>query len=103
MKNLILRLIFAATVLAQAIGAFAATLGGVDALVFTGGVGENSAEIRRRVCEPLGFLGIELDPDSNEHLRCDAVIAAKSKVRVLIIEAREDLSMLHDVLEVLGR
>ena len=88
----------------QAIGAYAATLGGIDALVFTGGVGENSAEIRRRTCERLGFLGIELDGAGNEQKRCDADIAtAASKVRVLILEAREDLSMLHDVLAVLGK
>jgi acetate kinase len=86
----------------QAIGAYAATLGGIDALVFTGGVGENSAEIRRRVCETLGFLGIELNAAANENSRCDADIAA-AKVRVLMIEAREDLSMLREVLEVLGR
>jgi acetate kinase len=86
----------------QAIGALAATLGGIDVLVFTGGVGENSAEIRRRACERLGFLGIELDAAANEHKHCDADISA-GKVRVLILEAREDLSMLHDVLEVLGR
>ena len=44
-----------------AIGAFAAALGGLDTLVFSGGIGENSPEVRRRVCEGLGFLGIALD------------------------------------------
>jgi acetate kinase len=86
----------------QTIGAYAATLGGIDVLVFTGGVGENSAEIRRRICDRLGFLGIDLDRTANEQKRCDADIAtAASKVRILILEAREDLSMLHDVMEVL--
>jgi acetate kinase len=51
---------------AQEIGAFAAVLGGVDALVFTAGIGENSAEIRRRICEASTWLGIELDAEANE-------------------------------------
>ncbi len=50
---------------AKEIGALAAVLGGVDALVFTAGIGENSAEIRRRICEASAWLGIELDADAN--------------------------------------
>ena len=88
----------------QAIGALSATLGGIDVLAFTGGVGENAVEIRSRTCERFGFLGIELDGAANEREKCDADIATKgSKVRVFIIEAREDLSMLHEVLDVLGK
>jgi acetate kinase len=51
---------------AKEIGALAAVLGGIDALVFTAGIGENSAEIRRRICEASAWLGIELDPASND-------------------------------------
>jgi acetate kinase len=50
---------------AKEIGALAAALGGIDALIFTAGIGENSAEIRRRICESSAWLGIELDPDAN--------------------------------------
>ena len=50
---------------AKEIGALAAVLGGIDALVFTAGIGENSAEIRRRICEASAWLGIELDQDAN--------------------------------------
>ncbi len=50
---------------AKEIGALAAVLGGLDALVFTAGIGENSAEIRRRICEASAWLGIELDADAN--------------------------------------
>ena len=50
---------------AKEIGALAAVLGGVDGLVFTAGIGENSAEIRRRICEASAWLGIELDRDAN--------------------------------------
>jgi acetate kinase len=49
----------------KTIGAFAAALGGVDALVFAGGIGENSPTIRARICDGLGFLGVEIDPDRN--------------------------------------
>src|SRR5205807_8551055 len=48
------------------IGALSAALGGLDSLVFSGGIGENSPEVRRRVCEGLGFLGIDLDDGRNE-------------------------------------
>ena len=54
---------------AKEIGALAAVLGGVDALVFTAGIGENSAEIRRRICEASAWLGIELDRDANAAAR----------------------------------
>ena len=50
---------------AKEIGALAAVLGGVDALVFTAGIGENSAEIRKRVCEASAWLGVELDHAAN--------------------------------------
>src|SRR5580765_2090593 len=61
----------------QTIGAMAAMLGGIDALVFTAGVGEHAAEIRRRVCENLKFLGLELDRAANEACQPDRDIAAK--------------------------
>jgi acetate kinase len=47
------------------IGAFAAALGGLDTLVFAGGIGENAAPVRKRICEGLGFLGIDIDDDAN--------------------------------------
>jgi len=82
----------------QAIGALAVTLGGVDALVFTAGVGENSAEIRILVCQRLECLGLELDTDANARCQPDADIArTDSRARILVIAAREDLAMLSDV------
>lgn len=78
----------------RSVGAMLASLGGLDALVFTGGVGENSAWVRREVCEAFGFLGLELDPDKNDSRPVDAdVAAAGSKVRVLVVRAREDLAI----------
>jgi acetate kinase len=85
----------------QAIGAMAATLGGIDGLVFTAGVGEGSAEIRRRICENLGHLGLVLDPGANDAAAPDADIAepatAAAPGRILVIAAREDLSVVREV------
>jgi acetate kinase len=75
----------------------AATLGGVDALVFTAGVGERSQEIRKRVCENLGYLGLELDPTANEGCKPDVDIATRaSTARILVIATREDLTIMRE-------
>jgi acetate kinase len=77
--------------LQAAIGAMVAMLGGIDALVFTAGVGENSAEVRDAACTNLGFLGLRLDPAANVHPALDRDIARpESAVRVLVIRAQED-------------
>jgi acetate kinase len=77
---------------ATAVGAMTVSLGGLDALVFTAGIGEHSARVRREICARLGFLGIALDQGANEAAEADAEIAAKSSlVRVVVIRAREEL------------
>jgi acetate kinase len=87
----------------QAVGALTATLGGIDALVFTAGVGENAAAVRAVSCRGLECLGIELDPDANERCRPDADVARPgSRARVLVIAAREDVTMLREVMQVVG-
>jgi acetate kinase len=87
----------------QAIGALAVTLGGLDALVFTAGVGENSADIRAWTCRGLECLGVELDAEANARCRPDADVARRgSRVRILVLATREDLSMLAEVVQVLG-
>jgi acetate kinase len=79
------------------IGAMAATLGGIDALVFTAGVGEGSLEIRKRVCEKLKHLGLEMDPAVNENCQPDADIATPSSTaRILVIATREDLTIMRE-------
>lgn len=86
----------------QAIGALAVTLGGVDALVFTAGVGEHAAEIRARVCAGLECLGLEIDPEKNGNLHPDAIISSeKSHGQILIIATREDVTMLRGVSKVI--
>ena len=81
----------------QTIGAMAATLGGIDALVFTAGVGERAVEIRKRVCEKLKYLGLELDRTANETCQPDADIGTpSSRVRILVIATREDLTIMRE-------
>jgi acetate kinase len=78
--------------IAAAVAASAAALGGLDALVFTAGVGEHSAAVRERVCGRLGFLGVELDRAANAAARPDVDVAAPgSAVRVHVLRAREEL------------
>jgi acetate kinase len=84
------------------IAAMAAALGGIDVLVFTGGVGENSDEIRALACDGLEFLGIALDPALNRGAKGNQPIAAAdSPAAVLVIESREDLEIAAQVREVL--
>jgi acetate kinase len=76
--------------LCAAIGAQLATLNGLDALVFTGGIGERSALVREEVCQNFAFLGLELDPEKNASAQLDHDIAsADSAVRVIVVHAQE--------------
>jgi acetate kinase len=78
--------------IAAAVAAMASALGGLDALVFTAGVGENVPVVRAEICRRLAFLGIELDAAANESATPDAEIAAPdSSVRVVVIGAREEV------------
>lgn len=82
----------------QAIGALSATLGGLDGLIFTAGVGENSPVIREKVIAKLAFLGLELDPELNNNCKPDCDIsAANSKTRILVLTAREELQILNEI------
>ncbi|MEP6518934.1 acetate/propionate family kinase [Microcoleus vaginatus] len=73
------------------IGAMLASLGGLDALIFTAGVGENSAVVRAAACEPFGFIGLKLDGDKNQQSPIDQDIAAvDSAVRILVVHTQED-------------
>lgn len=77
--------------LRSCLGSMIAALEGIDVLTFTGGVGENASEVRARVCERLGFLGLVLDRDKNAAASGDREIAAAhSSVRVLVVHTEED-------------
>ena len=89
--------------LAGAIAAMAAALGGIDVLVFTGGVGERAPEIRARATAGLVFLGLAIDEGANQGLAGDGDIsAARSEVPTLVIRAREDLEMARQAKSVLA-
>lgn len=88
----------------QAIGALAVTMGGIDALVFTAGIGEHASEVRQGICAGLVCLGLELDGKANTDSHPDADVARRtSRGRILIIATREDETMLQEVIQVLGR
>jgi acetate kinase len=85
------------------IGAMAAALGGLDALVFTGGVGEGSARVRQVGCEGLSHLGVGIDGRRNEAVQGDADITAEtSRVAVLVVRAREDIEIARQARTVVG-
>lgn len=76
----------------KTIGAYAAALGGLDAIAFTGGIGENSARLREECCRGLEFLGVHLDPQRNEQCKGDTVVSASnSKVAAVTLATNEEL------------
>ena len=88
--------------LRSSIAAMAASMDGLDALVFTGGVGEKSSVVRWRAAAGLGFLGVGLDPESNEQATPDAEIGGlDAAVRSFVVTAREDLEIARGVRQVL--
>jgi acetate kinase len=86
----------------EAIAAMAAAMSGVDALVFTDGVGENCPQVRAAIAAPLGWIGIQLDTAANDRARPDADVAAQeARVRVLVIHTREELMVARETRRVL--
>ena len=83
------------------IGAFAAALGGLDTLVFAGGIGENAPTVRARICEGLGFLGIALDEKQNA-ANASVISADAGQVAVRVIRTDEELMIARSVCRVLG-
>ena len=93
--------------LTKYIGGFAAAMGGVDAVVFTGGIGENNPQYRTRIGEKLGFMGVEIDEEINQKAKRTSVeydITTKdSKVKVLVIPTNEELMIARDTLELVSK
>jgi acetate kinase len=87
--------------IAKEIGGLAAALGGVDALVFTAGIGENSPEIRSRVCAASAWLGIEIDAAANEQ-KATRISASQSRVSIWVIPTNEELMIALHTGELLG-
>ena len=86
------------------IGAYAAEMGGVDIIVFTGGVGENQTGLRADVCRPLAFLGVDLDEELNAGIRGREAVITKpgSKVTVAVIPTDEELMIARDIREIVS-
>jgi acetate kinase len=86
---------------AKEIGALNAVLGGIDGLVFTAGIGENSAEIRRRICESSAWLGLELDASANAN-KGPRISRPNSKVSAWVIPTNEELMIARHTGRLLG-
>ena len=86
------------------VGAYAAEMGGVDAIVFTGGVGENQTGVRENVCAPLAFMGVKLDNELNARTRgTETVISTPdSKVKVAVIPTDEELMIARDTEQIVN-
>lgn len=83
------------------IGSYAAGLGGVDILIFTGGIGENDTLIRRKVLSEMEFLGIKVDPDKMDIRGKEAIISTEnSKVKVMVIPTDEELVIAQDTYQI---
>ncbi len=83
------------------IGAYAAAMGGLDVIVFTAGIGENSQETRAEACEGLEFLGVKIDPEKNKVRAKEAIISNdNSRVKVMVIPTNEELMIAKDTAEI---
>lgn len=93
--------------LTKYIGGYAAAMGGVDAVVFTGGIGENNPHYRARVAEKLAFMGVELDEETNKKAMRTSeefvLTTPDSKVKVLMIPTNEELMIAKDTLELVSK
>jgi acetate kinase len=88
----------------QGIAAMSASMGGVDAIAFTGGVGEHGSRVRAEVCGALEFLGVALDPVRNESSVGESDITdGDARVRVLVVPAQENWMVARECLQVLAR
>lgn len=86
------------------IGAYTAVLGGVDIIVFTAGVGENSPELREAICEKLAYMGVTLDKEANRSRGKEVVISGPdSKVKVVVIPTDEELVIAQDTAAIAGK
>ncbi|MCR4606463.1 MAG: acetate kinase [Oscillospiraceae bacterium] len=88
---------------AKVAGSYAAAMNGVDAIVFTAGVGENSADTRKGITEYFGYLGVEIDDEANKKRGEDIMISTPdSKVKVFVIPTNEELVIARDTKEIVG-
>jgi acetate kinase len=86
------------------IGAYAAAMGGVDMVVFAGGIGENGPETREEVCKDMEFLGIDLDPAKNNGLRSKEAVISRdnARVKVMVVPTNEELVIAEDTMRIVS-
>ena len=85
------------------IGSYAAAMGGVDVIVFTAGIGENTWKIREQMIEPFAFIGAKIDPSKNDGTRSEAVISSDdSKVKIVVIPTNEELAIAQETQALIG-
>lgn len=84
------------------IGSYAAAMGGVDVVIFTGGVGENGDDTRASICQGLEFIGVEVDPAKNRKLRGKEAVISKdgAKVKVMVVPTNEELVIAQDTMQI---
>ena len=83
------------------IGAYAAAMGGLDAIIFTGGIGQNSPEVRSAICHKLEFLGVVMDPAKNNGFRGEGDVSADgARVRIMVIPTDEEMMIAQETAEV---
>ena len=83
--------------IAKFVGGYVAAMNGVDAIIFTAGIGENAIPVREKVVSYLGYLGVKLDKEENSHRGEERVIStADSKVKVAVIPTNEELAICRD-------
>ena len=86
----------------QYIGKYAAVLGGLDALIFTAGIGENASSVRAKICENLGFLGVHLDEEKNRSSEVEKTIHREdAPVKLLVVPTNEELMIARDTLRLI--
>ncbi len=87
------------------IGAYAAAMGGVDAVIFTGGIGEHAVRVRKMVCDAMAWMGMELDVDANEQMSKEGgtISMPKSRVTLLVIPTNEELEIVRQCERVLDK
>ncbi len=87
------------------VGAYAAEMGGLDVIVFTGGVGENQTGVRENVCGPLKFMGVEIDKELNAKTRGTETIIStpESRVKVLVVPTDEELTIARDTQDIVSK
>lgn len=87
------------------IGAYSAVMGGLDVIVFTGGIGENDSDARREICSTLGYLGVDFDESKNKGVRGEDVLLTKpeSKVKVVTLSTNEELVIARDTMNLVTK